>query len=301
MSAPLDLQTLRLVLAVAEAGSISGGSDRLGLALAAASVRISSLEASLGIRVFERSPRGVSLTLAGRVLVQRGAELLSEAHRLADDMRDWGKGLAGRVRLMSNASALLEDLPQRLARFAQTHPRIRVDVTEGTSLQILGEVANGRMDVGIVDAASPTLGLEFKAFGTDELVLVTPASHPLAVLPFIRLDALLDQPLVVFEGTNAVSARLFTAAASVGRSLDVRMRMRSFDAACRVVAAGHGVSVMPRRALGPQLATLSLSAVTIAESWAARVHHLVVRAGPAAPASARTLMDALTEGRMHGP
>ncbi|MGZ5271196.1 MAG: helix-turn-helix domain-containing protein, partial [Ramlibacter sp.] len=75
MTDPLDLLTLRVVLAVAESGSISAGSERLHLAVAAASARISALEASLGVRIFERSPRGVALTPAGRMLVQRGGGL----------------------------------------------------------------------------------------------------------------------------------------------------------------------------------------------------------------------------------
>ena len=210
MNGPLDLQTLRVVLAVAEAGSISAGSHRLGLALAAASARISALESELGVRVFERSPRGVQLTAAGRRLVQRGAEVLADADRLAAELRDWGQGLAGRVRLLANASALLQALPQRLEAFARAHPRIRVDVAEGTSLHILGEVAEGRADVGIVDAARPAQGLEFLPFCHDDLVLVVPASHALAGQDRVCLEALLEQAFIVFEGVNAVSTRLFT-------------------------------------------------------------------------------------------
>lgn len=296
MNGPLDLQTLRVVLAVAEAGSISGGSQRLGLALAAASARISALESALGVRVFERSPRGVELTAAGRRLVQRGAEVLAEADRLAAELRDWGQGLAGRVRLLANASALLQALPQRLEAFSRAHPRIRVDLAEGTSLHILGEVAEGRADVGIVDAARPAQGLEFVPFCCDDLVLVVSASHALAGEERVALDVLLEQSFIVFEGVNAVSTRLFNAASLVGRSLDVRMRMRSFDAACRLVAAGNGVSVMPRQALAPQLAHLPLRAVAIDEAWARRTHHLALRTGAGVSAAARTLVQALAQG-----
>jgi DNA-binding transcriptional LysR family regulator len=290
---PPDLQTLRVVLSVAEAGSISGGSDRLGLAVAAASARISALEASLGVRVFERSPRGVELTPAGRMLVQRGAEVLAEAERLAADLRDCAQGLAGRVRLLANASALLQALPERLERFARAHPRIRVDVAEGTSLHILGELIEGRADVGVVDAARPTQGLEFVPFCRDDLVLVVPREHPLAGRAAVDLQVLLTQPLIDFEGANAVSTRLRNAAAGVGRALDVRLRMRSFDAACRLVAAGLGLSVMPRQALGPQLTHLPLRALPIDEPWACRTHHLALRAGPHASAAAHTLVQVL--------
>jgi DNA-binding transcriptional LysR family regulator len=143
-----------------------------------------------------------------------------------------------------------------------------------------------------VDAVRPAQGLEFVPFCRDDLVLVVPAVHALAGEDRVSLDVLLAQPFIVFEGVNAVSTRLFNAASLAGRSLDVRMRMRSFDAACRLVAAGHGVSVMPRQALAPQLAHLRLRALAIDEAWARRTHHLALRAGAAAPAAARTLVQA---------
>ncbi len=292
----LDLFTLRVVIAVAESGSISAGSDHLQLAVAAASARISSMEAALGIRIFERSPRGVELTPAGRMLVQRGGELLADADQLVTDLRDWSLGLAGHVRILSNASALLEVLPQRLEAFMRNHPRIHVDLEERMSPEILGALLDGRADIGVVDTATPTRGLTFFPFFHDELAVVLPAAHPLAGEREARLSQLLAESFIVLAGTNAVTTRLFNAAAALGEPIKVRMQMRSFDAACRVVAAGMGVAVLPVEAIAPQLAHLALSAVPVAEDWAQRTHYLVLRAGNEAPAAARTLAEALRSG-----
>ncbi|WP_198320963.1 LysR family transcriptional regulator [Azohydromonas aeria] len=296
MTERLDLFTLRVVIAVAESGSISAGSDRMQLAVAAASARISSMEAALGIRIFERSPRGVELTPAGRMLVQRGGELLADADQLVTDLRDWSLGLAGHVRILSNASALLEVLPQRLEAFMRNHPRIHVDLEERMSPEILGTVLDGRADVGVVDTATPTRGLTFHPFFHDELAVVLPAMHPLAGEREVRLLQLLGESFIVLAGTNAVTARLFNAAAALGEPIKVRMQMRSFDAACRLVAAGMGVAVLPLKAIAPQLAHLALSAVPVAEDWAQRTHYLVLRAGKEAPAAARSLAEALRSG-----
>lgn len=285
--------TLRVVIAVAESGSISAGSDRLHLAVAAASARISAMEAALGVRIFERSPRGVELTSAGRMLVQRGRELLVDADRLATDLRDWSLGLAGHVRVLANASALLELLPAKVEAFTRSHPRIRVDVEERMSPEIPGALLEGRADVGVVDVVTPAQGLEFFAFFRDTLVLVLPERHPLAAAPQVRLLQLLDQNFIVLAGANALSSRLFNAATALGQSIQVRQQMRSFDAACRMVAAGLGVAVLPREAIAPQLAQLPLRAVPLAEDWAQRTHYLALRTGADAPAAARTLVDAL--------
>ncbi|HZY17880.1 MAG TPA: LysR family transcriptional regulator [Ramlibacter sp.] len=292
---PLDLLTLRVVLAVAESGSISAGSDRLQLAVAAASARISALEAELGVRIFERSPRGVEVTSAGRLLVQRGASLLREADRLATDLRDWGQGLAGSVRMLANASAILEVLPARLERFRRTHPRIQVELEERMTPHILGQLMDGRADVGVVDAATPTQGLEFVPFFRDALGLVVPHAHRLAGRGQVRLPELLDEDFVVLEGANAVSKRLFNAADALGRPVRVAMQMRSFDAACRMVAAGLGVAVLPREALAPQLACLPITVVPIDEPWVQRTNYLALRTGHDAPQAARTLVEALRQ------
>lgn len=296
MADSLDLQTLRVVIAVAESGSISAGSDRLQLAVAAASARISALETMLGVRIFERSPRGVELTPAGRMLVQRGRELLDGADQLAVDLRDWSLGLAGHVRLLANASAVLEVLPQRLDGFMRSHPRIHVEVEERMSPQILAALLEGRADVGIVDIATPTRGLEFFPFFRDQLALVLPAGHALAQEREVRLPQMLSENFIVLAGINMVTTRLFNAAAAVGEALKVRMQMRSFDAACRMVAAGLGVAVLPMQAVAPQLAHLPLQAVPVAEDWARRTHHLALRTGAEAPAAARTLVEALRSG-----
>ena len=293
MTERLDLLTLRVVAAVAESGSISAGSDKLQLAVAAASARISSLEAELGVRIFDRSPRGVELTSAGRLLVQRGRELLADADQLVTDLSEWSLGLAGHVRMLANASALLEVLPARLEAFARSHPRIRVDVEERMSPEVAAAVLDGGADVGVVDVLTPSQGIEFVPFFRDTLALVVPCDHSLAVLDAVRLGDLMEHGFVVVAGPNAVSTRLFNAASALGQAIKVRLQMRSFDAACRMVAAGLGVAVLPREAIVPQLQHLGLRAVPLAEDWAHRTHYLALRSGPDAPAAARTLVEAL--------
>jgi DNA-binding transcriptional LysR family regulator len=293
MTEPLDLQTLRVVIAVADSGSISAGSDRLHLAVAAASARISALETTLGLRIFERSPRGVELTATGRLLVQRGRELLADAEQLVTELRDWSLGLAGHVRLFSNASALLEALPAKLEAFLRSHPKIRVDVEERMSPETASALLEGRADVGVVDVITPARGLEFHPFFRDSLQLIVAQSHPLATATGLRLADLLEENFIVLAGANAVTTRLLNAANLLGETIKVRMQMRNFDAACRMVAAGLGVAVLPREALVPQLRHLPLAAVPLADEWTQRTHFLALRTGEDAPAAARTLVAAL--------
>ncbi|MBK6867411.1 MAG: LysR family transcriptional regulator [Burkholderiales bacterium] len=294
-SGPLDLTTLRVVIAVAESGSISAGSDHAGLAIGAVSTRIAALEAELGVRLFERSSRGVRLTAAGHLLVQRGREVLADADRLTLDLLDYGQGRQGHVRMLSNASAIIEFLPQQLETFKRSHPLIRVEVEERSSPEIPLALLEGRADLGIVDIPHPIQGLTFAPLFRDELVLIVAGQHPLAQASAVRLQEMLNEDFICLPDGNAISGRLVAAAAMLGQSLAIHMQMRSFDAVCRMVANGVGVSILPRQAIGPQLAVLPLRAVSLAEPWAQRIHQLAWREDLAPLSSTRALLRVLRE------
>ncbi len=293
MNEPLDLATLRVVVAAAELGSISAAGDRLRLAVAAASARITALEETLGLRVFERSSRGVQLTPAGQMLVRRGRELLADSDRLAVDLHDYAKGLQGHVRLVANASAMLEMLPAQLDAMGSEHPLIRIDVAEHGSLDIPMLLLEGRADIGIVDMAHAPHGIALTDCFADTLVLIVRRGHALAGAgPIAFADALGEDMIALHEGT-ALSSRLAASASVTGRQLKVRMQMRSFDAVCRMVAGGLGVAVLPLEAIAPQLASLPLAAVRLTDAWAARTHRIALRSEVQPTPATLTLIDFL--------
>jgi DNA-binding transcriptional LysR family regulator len=293
VSEALDLQTLRVVLAVADCGSISAGSQRADLALGAASARLAALESALGVQLFERSSRGARLTAAGHAFVQRARLLVADADRLAGDMRDLAAGLQGSVRVLANASAMLEWLPPRLAQFGRTHPRIHVELEERSSPDIPLPLLDGRADLGIVDLAHPLQGLRFDDLFRDTLVAVLPRGHALAGTPSLRFELLLGEAFVSLTDGNAISGRLGAAALELGRALRIRLQMRSFDAVCRMVAAGLGVGVLPVQAIGPQLAALPIVGVPLSDAWAGRTHRLVTRDHVEPAPALAALIDAL--------
>lgn len=294
----IDLTTLRVIVTTADLGSISAASDQLNLAVAAASTRISSLEESLSLRIFERSSRGVQITAAGRMLVQRAREFLTSADRLSLDLHDYSQGLQGHVRVLANTSAMLEVLPGLLATFMHSHPLIRIDLEERSSPDIPLVLLEGRADLGIVDMAHAPPGLTLQDFFTDTLVLIVPAQHRLAASgthSAIALTDALDEDFITLTGGTALSNRLLAAAAEAGKSVRVRMRMRGFDAVCRMVAAGLGVGVLPMEAVEPQRACLPIKAIALTDSWAERTHRLAYRSNVQPSPATQRLIEALTQ------
>ena len=295
MAAPPDWVTLRIFLAAVELGSVTRAADRCGIATSAAAKRVQDLEADCGVLLLERGARGVRPTAAGEALARHARALLDLAARLADDLRAFAAGGLGSVRLHATASAIAgHGLSEALVAFAAERPGVRVELREDTSLPILRDLLEGRADLGVVTSADRVpAGLDAHPWHEDRLLAVVPEGHPFAARPSVGFGEVLDEPLVdVLEG-GALSLLLEEQAERIGRRPRYRFRVASTDAARRLVAAGHGVSVMPDGVARPYEAALGLRGVPLAERWARRRLRLVARPAEGLPAPARLLLDHL--------
>src|SRR6476619_711454 len=167
-----DFSDLSLFRHVVEAGSITHGAERAHLALAAASTRIRHMEQALGAALLVRARQGVTPTQAGRTLLQHARTMLAQAERLREDLGAYAGGLAGQVRVLSNTNALTEFLPEALSSFLTSHPNVSVDLEERLSDEIVGLIAEGGADLGIVAATVDASTLETYPFRKDRFVLV---------------------------------------------------------------------------------------------------------------------------------
>ncbi len=175
-----DLADLSLFRHVVEAGSITHGAERAHLALAAASTRIRNMEDVLGVALLTRGRQGVTPTQAGRTLLQHARTILRQAERLHEDLGAYSGGLAGQIRVLSNTNALTEFLPEALSSFLAAHPSVSVDLEERLSDEIVGLIAEGVADLGVVAGTVDAGALETYPFRRDRFVLVVARDHALA-------------------------------------------------------------------------------------------------------------------------
>src|SRR6516165_10856911 len=192
MAVRFDLSDLGLFRHVVEAGSITGGAERAHLALAAASTRIRNMEEALGAALLLRGRQGVTPTQAGRTLLAHARVILRQAERLREDLGAYSDGMAGQIRVLSNTNALTEFLPEALSSFLAAHPTVSVDLEERLSDEIVGLIAEGVADLGIVAGTVDAGTLVTYPFRRDRFVLVVARDHPLASRAKIGFDELLD-------------------------------------------------------------------------------------------------------------
>src|SRR5215204_4730603 len=167
-----DLADLSLFRHVVDAGSITLGAERAHLALAAASTRIRHMEETLGATLLVRTRQGVTPTQAGRTLLQHARIILRQAERLREDLGAYSGGLAGQIRVLSNTNALTEFLPEALSSFLAAHPNVSVDLEERLSDEIIGQIAEGVADLGIIAGTVDAGSLETFPFRRDRFVVV---------------------------------------------------------------------------------------------------------------------------------
>ena len=285
-----DLIDLSLFRHIVEAGSITHGAARANLALGAASTRVRHMEETLGAPLLTRGRQGVAPTQAGRALLAHARTILSQAERLREDLGAYAGGLAGQVRLLSNTNALAEFLPEALSSFLASHPNISVDLEERLSDEIVGLIAEGVGDIGIVAGTVDTGALETYPFRKDKFVLVVSRGHPLAGRKSVPFAETLDQNFVGIDRSAAIQRFLADKASRIGKTLRLRIQLRSFDAVCHLVESNVGIGIVPETTARRAAKTIDIGIIALADAWAVRDLTICVRKLDGLPAYARELV-----------
>ncbi len=288
-----DFTDLNLFRHIVEAGSITHGAARANLALAAASTRIRKMELGFGAELLVRGRAGVTPTQAGRTLLTHARSILAQSERLQEDLSPYARGQAGQVKVLSNTNALTEFLPEALSSFLTTYPDISVDLEERLSDEIVGLIAEGSADVGIVAGTVDYSSLHTFPFRSDRFVLVVGRNHALAARSRIGFAEVLDYDMVGLDRASAIQRFLADKANRIGRPLRLRVQLRSFDAICRLVECNVGVGIVPETTVQRIGRNMAISAVRLTDPWALRELTICVRDEEALPPYARQLVDHL--------
>ena len=295
-----DLIDLKLFVHIAESGSITAGAKLAHLSLPSASARIHGMEEGLNLALLERGRRGAEPTEAGRALLHHARAIARQLDDMRADLAQFGSGLKRQVRLLCNTSAMTEFLPEALADFLAGHPQLSIDLEERLSRDIVRAVTDGAADIGIVTDAVDSAALQTLPFRDDPLVLVMARKHPLAQRIGKRRGVLfadaLDQDFIGLAGDSALQQYAAEQASRLGRKMHCKIRLRSFEAVCRMVASGAGVAILPEAAARRSAELEGLRVVALSDDWADRKLLICMRDHSALPLHVRELVAVLRRG-----
>jgi len=288
----LDLKSLRLLVAVCDLGNMKDAAAQEHIEPSAISKRIAQLEDAIGTQVLVRGRRGAEPTPAGRALLEHARNLLFTMDRIEADMAAFKGGIKGQVRVVASASAIAESLLDDLTAFmrAPEHQDIKVDIEERFSKDIVSMVREGVVSLGVCWSNIDFGGLEHRPYRRDELTLAVPLTHPLAQHEALHFEDTLAYEHVGLPPSTAVHTMLGRAAAKVGRHMSYRVVVSNFDAAFRVVAAGLGISVVPRQVSEIYVSAGQVRIIPLLNDWAQREFAICYRRhGDLTPAAERLL------------
>ena len=168
----MELSQLRSFTALAEAGSVTAAAERLCLTQPAVTQQLRALEREMGVRLFDRNPRGVVLTQAGRIFreyVNRGLSTIDAGRRAAIELEG---GETGTLTIGAGVTTSVSLLPEWLQRFQREYPSVEVVVRTGRSSQVTRMVLDREIDLGIVTSRAEVEGLTYAPLILEEIVLV---------------------------------------------------------------------------------------------------------------------------------
>lgn len=244
----MDLKQLGYFVRVAELGSFTRASIALDIAQPALSRQVRLLEVELRQSLLVRNGRGVTVTEAGKVLLEHSRGVLHQVERLREELSRARGALSGRV-VVGIPPSLSKVLTVPLIReFRQRMPEAALSITEGLSVTMMESLASGRLDIALLYNVPPSSDIDLMPLLDDELFLVrrkSGAGEP----ETIRLADLASEPLVIPSRPHAIRMVVETGLGKLGLHPCISLEIDGIAAILDLVADGAGCAVLSRHAV----------------------------------------------------
>lgn len=245
----MELRQLRCLLAVADTLHFGRAAQNMKMLPASLGRHIKNLEEHLGGRLLVRTTRNVALTEAGQEFVIAAREIVARADRLEATFRErtQQQGAVLRIGVIDSAAAGL--MPQLLPRLKEALPDVAFEMKEQKTIRLLPRILTGSLDVAIVRPPDvPDARLEFRHLFSESLVVAMPEDHALADKPVLRVQDMVDEPLIVPDRrsrphSHDLTMKLFLEA---GLSARVAQIAEEKQTIVSLVSTGVGLAIVPK-------------------------------------------------------
>lgn len=288
MSMNFDLADLRAFVAVAELNSFRAAAESIHLSQPALSRRVEKLESALGVRLFERTTRSVSLTAVGRDFSRKARSLLDDLENSLLSMHQVAASQLGEVVIACVPSAVYYFLPKVLRDYHEQYPRIRVRIIDDSANAVLESVARGEADFGINIIGTQEPEIEFQAILKEPFVAACRRDHPLASKRKVTWAELGQYDFMTVDKSSGNRLLVDLALANSNVRPSWCFEAKHVSTLLGLVEAGLGVAVVPRLSM-PQGEHATLAMVELVEPTVDRTVGLIRRRGRELPPAARQL------------
>lgn len=245
----LSMRQMRMLAAVAEHGSVLKASRELRVAQPSISRTVTQLETALGVKLFDRSPRGMTLTVFGDALLRRVRTIFGELRDAEEDIRSLKEGWYGHVHVGCTRLLSAGVLPRLLSRLMRAKPGLNLSLVEAHSETLLKGLRDRILDVALgrlPESASREPDLEYELLFEEKLLLVAGGDHPLMQRPRVSLKDIPRESWGMPLETSMLYHAIRQAFLALGASVpDPHVQTDSVDAMLELVESGDVVTLIP--------------------------------------------------------
>jgi len=241
----MEIHQLRYFVAVADEGSFSRAAAKVRVAQPSLSQQIRKLEAEVGQPLFDRLPRSVVLTEAGRCFIDYARQILAsigDARRCVDELKD---EVAGRLAVGAIPTIAPYVLPELVVTFQKHYPEVTLEIIEDVTDGITRRIEAGELDVALASTCQQSPTLRRESLGNEPLLALVPEGHPLAKKTLVELDDLKSQRFLLLHEMHCLSQQVHHLLESRRLHPEIALAGSQLSTIANMVAAEIGVSIVP--------------------------------------------------------
>lgn len=288
-----ELRHVRAFLKVAETRNFTRAAHDMHLSQSALTVQVQQLEESLGVRLFDRNKRGVTLTAAGKDVLGPLQRLFNDAQIIVEHAHDLSSASTGFVTVAALPTVCAGALPGLVRSFVEGYPGIRVQIRDVVAERVREAVLKREVDFGIGTLHGRDADLRATPLFQDRLVVFAPAGHPLSLKHDITLGEASSHGLILPGRESSVREAVEAIAHRERLRLDIRYETNFMPTALAFVRADLGIAILPETAAGAE--SSAFSRIPLNNKFSNRQIELLQRRdatlSPAAESIARHLLE----------
>ena len=242
----MEIHQLRYFIAVADEGSFSRAAAKVRVAQPSLSQQIRKLEAEVGQPLFDRLPRSVVLTEAGRCLIDYARQILAsigDARRCVDELKG---EVAGALAVGAISTIAPYVLPELVVTFQKHYPQVTLEIVEDVTAGITRRIEAGELDVALASTCPQSPTLRRESLASEPLLALVPEGHPLAKKTMVELDDLKSQRFLLLHEMHCLSQQVNHLLESRRLRPEIALAGSQLSTIANMVAASIGVSIVPQ-------------------------------------------------------
>ena len=259
----MDVRDLQIFLSVSKHLNYTRAGEEINLSQPSVSVRIHQLESELRVKLFEQLGKKVVLTDAGQLLVpyaNRVIAAVDDAHHAVDELQGLERGS---LRIGASTTPGMYLVPQVVARFKRSHPKIDIHLRIKDTREVEDGVLNNEFDFGFVGGHLAAAEVSAHAWLTDELLLIVSPDHRLRNKKTVRKQDLEGESFIVRESGSATRATIVTQLQQANFELETVIEMENPESIKKAVQSGLGIAFISKFAIATELKAKTLTAIRV--------------------------------------